>query len=195
MTTDTRPTGLPTAYDPRQAESRWYQFWEDGGYFQPKIDPDKTPFTIIMPPPNVTGNLHLGHALTATLEDTMIRWHRMLGDPTLWLPGRDHAGIATQVMVERQLAEEGKTRHDLGREAFLERVWQWVEKYGTEIHRQHRRLGASCDWSRERFTMDPGPSRAVRTTFVNLYNKGLIYRGMRITNWCPRCQTALSDLE
>ncbi|MCH8090684.1 MAG: valine--tRNA ligase, partial [Chloroflexi bacterium] len=164
-------------------------------YFTPRFDPDKKPFVIIMPPPNVTGELHLGHALTAATEDALVRWHRMQGDPTLWLPGSDHAGIATQVVVEKQLAKEGKTRHDLGREAFVARVWDWVRQYGRTISEQHKSLGASCDWSRERFTLDEGPSQAVRTTFVNLYNKGLVYRGNRIINWCPRCSTALSDLE
>ncbi|MBE0416007.1 MAG: class I tRNA ligase family protein, partial [Dehalococcoidia bacterium] len=186
---------IPKAYDPKKVETKWYQFWLEKGYFTPKIDPEKKPFVIIMPPPNVTGELHLGHALTATLEDIMVRWHRMRGEPTLWLPGIDHAGIAAQVVVEQALAKEGLTRHDLGREGFLERMWQWMEQYGRVIAEQHKRLGASCDWSRERFTMDEGPSRAVRTTFVRLYEKGLIYRGERIINWCPRCSTALSDLE
>ncbi|MFQ5924536.1 MAG: valine--tRNA ligase [Dehalococcoidia bacterium] len=186
---------IPKAYDPKKVEAKWYQFWLERGYFTPKINPQKKPFVIIMPPPNVTGELHLGHALTATLEDIMIRWHRMRGEPTLWLPGIDHAGIAAQVVVEQMLAAEGLTRHDLGREAFLERMWQWMGKYGRTIAEQHKRLGASCDWTRERFTLDEGPSRAVRTTFVRLYEKGLIYRGERIINWCPRCSTALSDLE
>jgi valyl-tRNA synthetase len=186
---------MPKAYDPSKFEGPLYQFWMDRGYFRPRIDPGKEPFTIIMPPPNVTGELHLGHALTATIEDALIRWRRMLGHPTLWLPGVDHAGIATQNVVEKDLAKEGLTRHDLGREAFLERVWAWVRKYRSVISHQHMRLGASCDWAREVFTMDEGPQRAVRTTFVRLYNDGLIYRGERITNWCPRCQTALSDLE
>ena len=186
---------LPKAYNPKDVEERIYQFWLDGGYFTPKIEPGKKPFVIIMPPPNVTGELHVGHALTATLEDIMVRWHRMKGEPTLWLPGTDHAGIATQVVVENALTKEGTTRHALGREKFLERVWQWVRQYGGIISQQHRKLGASCDWSRERFTLDPGPSLAVRTTFVNLFKKGLIYRGERIINWCPRCSTALSDLE
>ncbi|MFA7179069.1 MAG: valine--tRNA ligase, partial [Dehalococcoidales bacterium] len=167
----------------------------ENGYFKPAVDPDKTPFTIIMPPPNVTGELHVGHALTATLQDIMIRWHRMKGDPTLWLPGVDHAGIATQVMVEKQLAREGLNRHEIGREEFLRRTWEWVERFRGAITRQHTRLGVSCDWSREVFTLDPGPCKAVRTTFYNLYKEGLIYRGERITNWCPRCATALSDLE
>ncbi|TEU02162.1 MAG: valine--tRNA ligase [Dehalococcoidia bacterium] len=186
---------IPKAYDPQKVETKWYQFWLEKGYFTPKIDSQKEPFVIIMPPPNVTGELHLGHALTATLEDIMIRWHRMKGDPTLWLPGIDHAGIAAQVVVEQTLTEEGVTRHDLGREEFLERMWQWMKQYSRVIAEQHKRLGASCDWSRERFTMDEGPSRAVRITFVRLYEKGLIYRGERIINWCPRCTTALSDLE
>ena len=186
---------IPKAYDPKKVEAKWYQFWLEKGYFTPKIDPEKKPFVIIMPPPNVTGELHLGHALTATLEDIMVRWHRMKGEPTLWLPGIDHAGIAAQVVVEQALAQEGLSRHELGRERFLERMWQWMAKYRGAIAEQHKRLGASCDWSRERFTMDEGPSKAVRTTFVRLYEKGLIYRGERIINWCPRCTTALSDLE
>ncbi|MEA1959348.1 MAG: valine--tRNA ligase [Chloroflexota bacterium] len=186
---------IPKAYDPQNVETKWYQIWIEKGYFTPAIDREKQPFVIIMPPPNVTGELHLGHALTATLEDIMTRWHRMMGEPTLWLPGIDHAGIATQFVVEKALAQECTSRQELGREQFLERVWEWKEKYGNNIAEQHKRLGASCDWSRERFTMDEGPSKAVRTTFVNLYNKGLIYRGERIINWCPRCVTALSDLE
>ncbi len=185
----------PKAYNPKEVEDRIYQFWLEKGYFTPQIDPAKKPFVIIMPPPNVTGELHLGHALTATLEDIMIRWHRMRGEPALWLPGTDHAGIATQVVVEMQLAKEGLTRHDLGREKFLERIWQWVEKCRSTIRKQHQKLGASADWSRECFTLDPGPVKAVRTTFVKLYNKGLIYKGERIINWCPRCNTALSELE
>ena len=188
-------TDLPKAYEPRQVEDRIYQFWLEKGYFTPKIDHAKKPFTIIMPPPNVTGELHLGHALTATLEDIMIRWHRMKGDPALWLPSTDHAGIATQVVVERQLAAEKKSRHDIGREQFEKLAWQWATKCRQRINDQHKKLGISCDWTRDTFTLDPKPSRAVATTFVNLYNKGLIYRGERITNWCPRCQTALSDLE
>ncbi len=186
---------MAKAYDPSKAEAPVYQMWLDGGYFRASIDWEKKPFCIIMPPPNVTGELHLGHALVVTIEDTLIRWHRMRGDPTLWLPGVDHAGIATQNAVEKQLAKEGLSRHDLGRELFLERVWQWVRKYRSVISHQSARLGASCDWDREIFTMDDGPQRAVRETFVRLYNEGLIYRGERIINWCPRCQTALSDLE
>ncbi|MCL0076570.1 valine--tRNA ligase [Dehalococcoidia bacterium] len=186
---------IPKAYQPKQVEGKWYQFWLERGYFAPRIDPHKEPFVIIMPPPNVTGELHLGHALTATLEDILTRWHRMKGDPTLWLPGVDHAGIAGQNVVEQLLAKDGLTRHDLGCEKFLEQMWEWMNKYRHVIRDQHQRLGASCDWSRECFTLDPGPCRAVRTTFVNLYKKGLVYRGERITNWCPRCATVLSDLE
>ena len=186
---------IPKAYDPASVEQRLYKFWSDGGFFTPNIDPSREPFVIIMPPPNVTGELHLGHALVATLEDIMTRWRRMKGDPTLWLPGADHAGIATQMVVERSLEPEGLTRQTLGREKFLERVWQWVDLYGHTIDEQQKRLGASCDWSRRRFTLDEGPSKAVRTTFTNLFEKGLIYRGERIINWCPRCSTALSDLE
>jgi len=186
---------MPKAYEPGRVEQKWYKFWLEKGYFKPKIDPEKKPFVIIMPPPNVTGELHIGHALTATLEDIMTRWHRMKGDPTLWLPGVDHAGIAAQVVVEQLLAEEGLSRHQLGRDKFIDRMKQWAEKCRRTIAEQHQRLGVSCDWSREVFTLDEGPSRAVRTAFVRLYNRGLIYRGERIINWCPRCATALSDLE
>jgi valyl-tRNA synthetase len=186
---------IPKAYEPGKIEERWYDFWLKHGYFTPKIDPDKKPFVIIMPPTNVTGELHLGHALTATLEDIMVRWHRMKGEPTLWLPGTDHAGIATQVVVERQLAEKGQTKDEIGRGEFTKLTWKWADESRVNIRRQHELLGASCDWTRERFTLDEGPSKAVRTAFVRLYNKGLIYRGERMINWCPRCQTALSDLE
>jgi valyl-tRNA synthetase len=186
---------LPKTYDPHAVEQKWYQFWEEQGYFKPRMVEGRRPFVISMPPPNVTGALHLGHAITATIEDIMIRYHRMIGDPTLWVPGEDHAGIATQAVVERLLASEGTDRHQLGRERFLERVWDWVQTYKHRIQDQHRRLGASCDWSRERFTMDEGLSRAVREVFVRLYEEGLIYRGERIINWCPRCMSAISDLE
>ena len=186
---------IPKAYNAADVEGRIYDFWMEKGYFTPRIDPGKRPFVVIMPPPNVTGELHLGHALTASIEDVLCRWHRMKGEPTLWLPGKDHAGIATQWVVEQQLAAEGTSRQELGREKFLERVWEWVGKYGSTIDKQHQRLGTSCDWSRLRFTLDAGPSKAVRTTFGNLYKKGLIYKGERIINWCPRCSTALSDLE
>ena len=190
---------MPKAYDPGAVESRIYRMWEEGGYFAPKEDPGLAqpadPFVIIMPPPNLTGVLHLGHALTDTVEDILIRWHRMRGQPTLWLPGIDHAAIAVHTLVERDLADEGLTRFDIGRERFLERVWAFVNQSRARIFDQHKRLGASADWSRESFTMDPGPALAVRTTFYNLYQKGLIYRGERIINWCPGCQTAISDLE
>ena len=185
----------PKAYNPKATEMRIHDLWMKGGYFTPQIDRSKQPFVIIMPPFNVTGELHMGHALTTALEDMMTRWHRMKGDPTLYLPGTDHAGIATQVVVERMLASDDLTRHDLGREKFVEQVWSWVDRYGDTIYEQLKRLGASCDWTRKRFTLDEGPSRAVRTTFVDLFKKGLIYRGERIVNWCPRCATALSDLE
>ena len=194
MTSNASPK-IPSAYDAATVERRIYENWLNKGYFTPTIDPDKPPFTLIMPPPNVTGELHLGHALEKALEDALVRWRRMMGDPTLWLPGTDHAGIATQWAVEQQLAAQGQDRHELGREAFVELVWDHVRKYGGIIHEQSRRLGVSADWSRHKFTLDPGPSKAVRTTFVNLYNKGLIYRHERIINWCPRCATALSDLE
>jgi valyl-tRNA synthetase len=186
---------IPKAYEPGKIEKKWYDFWLKQGYFTPKIDPEKKPFVIIMPPTNVTGELHLGHALTATLEDIMIRWHRMQGAPTLWLPGTDHAGIATQVVVERQLAEQGKTKDEVGREEFTRLTWEWANKSRRNIRLQHQLLGTSCDWTREKFTLDEGPSKAVRTAFVRLYDKGLIYRGERMINWCPRCRTALSDLE
>jgi len=186
---------MPKAYEPGNVEQKWYRFWRDKGYFKPKIDPDRKPFVIIMPPPNVTGELHLGHALTATMEDILTRWHRMQGEPTLWLPGVDHAGIAAQVVVEKVLAAEGIDRHEIGRDKFLERMWQWADSCRGAISKQHQRLGISCDWDREVFTLDKGPSRAVRTAFVRLYERGLIYRGERIINWCPRCATALSDLE
>jgi len=186
---------MPKAYEPGKVEQKWYRFWREKGYFKPRIDPEKKPFVIIMPPPNVTGELHIGHALTATLEDILTRWHRMLGEPTLWLPGVDHAGIAAQVVVEQILAGEGIDRHRLGREKFLERMWQWAGDCRGAIANQHQRLGISCDWDREVFTLDEGPSRAVRTAFLRLYQKGLVYRGERIINWCPRCTTAISDLE
>jgi valyl-tRNA synthetase len=186
---------MPKAYEAGKVEQKWYRFWQEKGYFKPDINSKKQPFVIIMPPPNVTGELHLGHALTATMEDILTRWHRMKGEPTLWLPGVDHAGIATQVVVEKLLASEGLDRHKLGREKTRERIRQWADSRRQIIARQHQRLGASCDWSRERYTLDEGPSRAVRTAFVRLYGQGLIYRGERIINWCPRCATALSDLE
>jgi len=186
---------IPKAYEPGKIEKKWYDFWLRQGYSTPRIDPDREPFVIVMPLPNVTGDLHLGHALFVTLQDIMTRWHRMRGEPTLWLPGTDHAGIATQVVVERQLAKQGKTKEGIGREEFTKLILKWADKNRDDIRRQHQLLGASCDWAREKFTLDEGPSRAVRTAFVRLYNKGLIYRGERMINWCPRCRTALSDLE
>ena len=187
---------LPKVYDPRDVEARIYKMWTDGDCFRAEIDPDKKPFSIVMPPPNVTGQLHMGHALDCTLQDILTRFKRMQGYAALWLPGSDHAGIATQIKVEEELRKnEGLTRHDLGREKFLERVWAWKEKYGSRIVEQQKKMGASCDWSRDRFTMDEGCSRAVRETFCELYEKGLIYKGSRIINWCPHCLTALSDAE
>lgn len=186
---------IPTVYDPRSVEDKWYSYWEEKGLFHAEVETDKTPFSIVIPPPNVTGQLHMGHALDNTLQDILIRFRRMQGYNTLWMPGSDHAGIATQIKVEEMLAKEGQSRYDLGREKFIERVWEWKRQYGSRITNQLRRLGASCDWQRERFTMDEGCSAAVREVFVSLYEKGLIYQGNRITNWCPRCNTALSDIE
>ena len=186
---------LPKVYEPGQVEAKIYKMWEDGGYFRPSDKADAKPFTIVMPPPNVTGQLHMGHAMDDTLQDTLIRFKRMQGYSALWIPGVDHAGIATQIKVEEELRKEGLTRYDLGREKFLERVWDWKKKYGDRIVEQQKKLGASCDWSRSRFTMDEGCSKAVREVFVSLYEKGLIYKGSRIINWCPHCVTALSDAE
>ncbi|TMB93952.1 MAG: valine--tRNA ligase, partial [Chloroflexi bacterium] len=195
MTDELLAQDMPKAYEPSRFEAPLYQMWMDRGYFRAGIEPGKEPFCIIMPPPNVTGELHLGHALEDTITDCLIRWRRMSGDPTLWLPGVDHAGIATQNVVEKEIAKEGLSRHDVGREAFEARVWSWVGKVRGLISHQHMRLGASADWEREVFTMDDVSQRAVRRTFVNFYHDGLIYHGERIINWCPRCQTALSDLE
>ena len=187
---------LPKVYDPREVEHRIYQMWMDNDCFRAEVNPKKKPFSIVMPPPNVTGQLHMGHALDCTLQDILTRFKRMQGYEALWLPGTDHAGIATQIKVEEDLRNnEGLTRYDLGREKFLERVWAWKEKYGNRIVEQQKKMGASCDWSRSRFTMDEGCSKAVRETFCNLYEKGLIYKGSRIINWCPHCLTALSDAE
>ncbi|MEA2502018.1 MAG: valyl-tRNA synthetase [Actinomycetota bacterium] len=186
---------LPKVYDPHEVEERLYRFWEEGGYFHADPDPERQPYTIVMPPPNITGALHLGHGMDETLQDVLIRWRRMQGYQALWVPGTDHAGIATQNVVERELAKQGISRHDLGREGFIERVWEWREQYGTRIIAQLKRLGCSCDWSRTRFTMDPGLSRAVRKVFVDLFDEGLIYRGNRIINWCPRRGTAIADVE
>ena len=187
---------LPKQYDPTQVESQIYQMWLDNDCFKAEPDPGKKPYSIVMPPPNVTGQLHMGHALDSTLQDILTRYKRMEGYSALWLPGTDHAGIATQIKVEEELrVKEGKTRYDLGREKFLERVWAWKEKYGSRIVEQQRKLGVSCDWSRSRFTMDEGCSKAVREAFCEMYDKGLIYKGSRIINWCPHCLTALSDAE
>ena len=187
---------LPKVYEPQQVEQEIYKMWEEGGFFKPSKGRDAKPFTIVMPPPNVTGQLHMGHAMDATLQDTLIRFKRMQGFNALWLPGVDHAGIATQIKVEEELrVKEGLTRYDLGREKFLERVWDWKHQYGNRIVEQQKKLGASCDWDRARFTMDEGCSKAVREVFVSLYEKGLIYKGSRIINWCPHCVTALSDAE
>ena len=186
---------LSKTFEPQEIEAKWYQYWLDQGYFRAEEVSSKKPFSIVIPPPNVTGMLHMGHALNNTLQDIMIRLRRMQGYNTLWMPGTDHAGIATQNVVEQELAKQGITRHDLGRDKFIERVWDWKKKYGNVITNQLKRLGCSCDWSRERFTMDEGLSRAVREVFVRLYNDGLIYRGDYIVNWCPRCHTAISDLE
>ena len=187
---------IEKTYEPQNVESRLYKKWCDNGYFHAEVDSKKEPYTIVIPPPNVTGQLHMGHALDETLQDILIRFKRMQGYNALWIPGTDHAGIATQIKVEEALRkEEGLTRYDLGREKFLERVWDWKKQYGDRIITQLKTLGSSCDWDRERFTMDEGCSKAVREVFVNLYDKGLIYRGNRIINWCPKCTTALSDAE
>ena len=186
---------LPKVYDPKEVEQSIYQMWVDGGYFHTERDPEKKPFTIVMPPPNVTGQLHMGHAMDASLQDVLIRYKRMQGYAALWVPGVDHAGIATQIKVEEELRKEGLTRYDLGREKFLERVWDWKRKYGNRIVEQQKKLGSSCDWERHAFTMDETCSKAVRKVFVDLYHKGLIYKGSRIINWCPHCTTALSDAE
>ncbi|MFQ6040575.1 MAG: valine--tRNA ligase [Candidatus Poribacteria bacterium] len=188
-------TAIPKVYEPHEVESRWYKFWLEKGYFHAAEVSDKPPFSIVIPPPNVTGDLHIGHALDNTLQDILIRWKRMQGYNTLWMPGTDHAGIVTQIVVERQLLENGANRHELGREKFLERMWDWKEKSHDYIVEQLMRMGCSCDWERERFTLDEGLSRAVREAFVRLYNDGLIYRGAYMVNWCPNCLTAISDLE
>ncbi|HHV76497.1 MAG TPA: valine--tRNA ligase [Syntrophothermus lipocalidus] len=186
---------IPSVYEPAKVESKWYQYWTEKGYFTPRVDASRPRFSMVIPPPNVTGSLHLGHALNNTLQDILARWRRMQGYNTLWLPGTDHAGIATQARVEESLAQEGLSKYDLGRERFLERVWAWKNTYGDKIISQLKMLGCSCDWSRERFTMDEGCSEAVKEVFVRLYEKGLIYRGDYIINWCPKCQTTISDIE
>ena len=186
---------LAKTYDPQSVEDRLYKFWVDGGFFHAEADPEKEPYTIVIPPPNITGQLHMGHALDETLQDILIRFRRMQGRATLWLPGTDHASIATEAKIVAAMAEEGLTKEDLGREKFLERAWDWKRTYGGRIVEQLKKLGSSCDWERERFTLDEGCSKAVNHVFVNLYNKGLIYQGDRIINWCPCCKTALSDAE
>ena len=183
-------------YNPKEFEERIYKNWEEHGAFRAEINPDKKPFTISMPPPNITGQLHMGHALDQTLQDVLTRWKRMQGFEALWLPGSDHASIATEVKVADKIREEeGKTKEEIGREEFLKRAWAWKREYGNRITEQVRKLGNSCDWSRERFTMDEGCNKAVVETFVRLYEKGLIYRGNRMINWCPDCGTSLSDAE
>jgi valyl-tRNA synthetase len=186
---------LPKGYEPEAVEPRWVQAWEDAGVGRADADSSATPFCMVIPPPNVTGSLHIGHALNVTIQDILARWKRMAGFDVLWLPGTDHAGIATQNVVERQLAREGVHRNDLGRAEFEKRVWEWKKEYGDRILSQMRLMGLTCDWERERFTLDPGLSRAVRRVFVELYEAGSIYRGEYLVNWCPRCETAISDLE
>ncbi|MBQ3889251.1 MAG: class I tRNA ligase family protein, partial [Clostridia bacterium] len=186
---------LAKQYEPGEVEGRIYHRWLDGGYFHAPCDADKKPYTIVIPPPNITGQLHMGHALDETLQDILIRWKRMCGYDTLWLPGTDHASIATEAKIVAAMREEGLTKEDLGREKFLERAWDWKKTYGGRIVEQLKSLGSSCDWDRERFTLDEGCSRAVREVFVNFYNEGLIYRGNRMVNWCPCCNTSISDAE
>ncbi|HTA75805.1 MAG TPA: class I tRNA ligase family protein, partial [bacterium] len=192
---DPKEFELPPAYEPKDVEARWYDIWEKSGIFTASTDSKKPAFSIVAPPPNVTGRLHMGHALTYTLQDLLSRYKRMQGFNVLWLPGTDHAGIATQNVVERELKKENKSRHDFGREGFVKKVWEWKQKYGEIITGQLRKIGASCDWSRERFTMDEGLSKAVQEVFITLYNEKLIVQDYYLINWCPRCQTALSDIE
>ncbi|MCH5196196.1 MAG: valine--tRNA ligase, partial [Oscillospiraceae bacterium] len=186
---------LDKTYSPKDFEERIYKNWEEKGYFRAEIDPKKKPYTIVMPPPNITGQLHMGHALDCTLQDILIRFKRMQGYSALWLPGTDHAALATEAKIVSTMKEEGITKYDLGRDGFMARAWDWNEKYGGTIKKQQRKMGTSCDWSRDRFTMDEGCSRAVQKVFIDLYNKGLIYRGERIINWCPSCKTSISDIE
>ncbi len=186
---------LEKVYSPGEVEQRLYDFWVKEGYFHAQADPQKTPYTIVMPPPNITGQLHMGHAMDCTLQDILTRWRRMQGYSALWLPGTDHASIATEAKIVAAMAEEGLTKEDLGREAFLERAWDWKNEYGGRIVNQLKKLGSSCDWDRERFTLDEGCNRAVVEVFNRLYEKGLIYRGERIINWCPHCLTSISDAE
>lgn len=186
---------LEKVYDPKQVEDRTYQFWMDGNYFHAEVDPKKEPYTIVIPPPNITGQLHMGHALDETFQDILIRWRRMQGRSALWLPGTDHASIATEAKIVEAMRAEGLTKEGIGREKFLERAWEWKKQYGGRIVSQLKKLGSSCDWERERFTMDEGCNKAVKEVFVNLYEKGLIYRSERIINWCPHCKTSISEAE
>ena len=186
---------LPKLYDPKEVEDKIYKFWTDNDCFKATRDPQKKPYTIVIPPPNITGQLHMGHALDETLQDILIRWKRMCGYSALWLPGTDHAALATEVKIVDAMAKEGLTKESLGREKFMERAWAWKKQYGGRIVEQLKKLGSSCDWSRERFTMDEGCSKAVKDVFIKYYEKGLIYRGERMINWCPHCETALSDAE
>ena len=186
---------LAKAYEPREVEDRIYDFWLQGGYFHAEVDPEKKPYTIVIPPPNITGQLHMGHALDETIQDILIRFKRMQGYSALWLPGTDHASIATEAKIVEAMKKEGLTKEDVGREGFLERAWDWKAKFGGRIVEQLKKLGSSCDWERERFTLDEGCSEAVKEVFVRLYEKGLIYRGERIINWCPHCKTSISDAE
>ena len=186
---------LAKAYEPAQFENKIYEFWMNNGFFHAEIDKDKKPYTIVMPPPNITGQLHMGHALDNTLQDILIRFKRMQGYSALWLPGTDHASIATEAKIVEAMRKEGITKEDIGREKFLERAWAWKAEYGGRIVKQLRKIGSSADWERERFTMDEGCNKAVKEVFVRLYEKGLIYRGERIINWCPKCLTSISDAE
>ena len=186
---------LAKTYEPKSFEDRIYQFWLDGDYFKAQRDPNKTPYTIVIPPPNITGQLHMGHALDETLQDILIRYKKLQGFSALWVPGTDHASIATEAKIVAAMREEGVTKEELGREGFLERAWAWKEQYGGRIVSQLKKLGTACDWSRERFTLDEGCSEAVKEVFVRLYEKGLIYRGERIINWCPTCKTSISEAE
>src|SRR5213593_2177705 len=187
------PAELAKTYDPKEAQAKWLALWEERGYFHSEPDPERKPFTIVIPPPNVTGALHMGHALNNTLQDVLVRWRRMQGYNALWVPGTDHAGIATQAVVERRIRDtEGKTRRQLGREELVRRIWQWKDQYEARILGQLRQLGASCDWSRTRFTLDPICARAVRTTFFKMFKDGLIYRGKRLVNWDAQLQTSVA---
>ena len=186
---------LAKQYNPSEVEDRTYKFWCDNKYFHAEVNPEKKPYTIVIPPPNITGQLHMGHALDNTLQDILIRWRRMQGYEALWLPGTDHASIATEAKIVEAMRKEGVTKEDIGRDGFLERAWAWKDQYGSRIIEQLKKMGSSCDWDRERFTMDEGCSKAVKEVFVNLYEKGLIYQGKRMVNWCPHCCTTISDAE